>query len=433
MFVLLAICFRASTSATVPTLAPRSRPAEPTAALVQPLRRLLSNAEVDAILGLLKEHAERDFTGLQRLSVRQLSAGIWRLARVRWPAEDSLAALGSDKERETLRLAARASVLASASYSAFGALLVSWSPLRLIATAWRLLWGVRRLHETAFDIHARPLGLRSSDLLHAQWRPRREEGSGGPYTPAHYIVVDHAERAVVLVVRGSLDLSDVLTDLQVQPSRREEGLLGRGCHGGMARAALCLAEAHEGLLRRALREHRGYRLQLVGHSLGGGIASFAALLLRRRLRGVDVRAFAFAPPCTLPLRESARHDARIDSFVYASDVVPRLSIGSLQMLVDGVKLAQAKAQGNTADGAADDRLLERHLLRCLRRPHQNTRYPPGRLHQLVRVRRGEHQLRRLRRRDLALLRMHRSMFRDHGFDRYQAALAGLTRDVACVL
>lgn len=423
---MLAVLTVGCTSATTPTLSLRSRPAEK---LVQPLRRLLSNAEADAILGLLREHAERDFPGLQRLSVGQLPAGIWRLARARWPAEDSRAALGSREERETLRLAARASVLASASYSAFGALLVSWSPLRLLSTAWRLLWNLHRLHEAAFDIHVRPLGLRSSDLLHAQWRPTRDEGAGGPYTPAHYIVVDHAERAVMLVVRGSLDLSDVLTDLQVQPSAREERLLGRGCHGGIARAACGLAETHEALLRRALREHRGYRLQLAGHSLGGGVASFAALLLRRRLRGVDVRAFAFAPPCTLPRRESARHDARIDAFVYASDVVPRLSIGSLQMLVDGVKLAQGG--GGDGGGAADvERRLERHLLRCLRRPHHNTRYPPGRLHQLVRVRRGEHQLRRLRRCDLALLRMHHSMFRDHGFDRYQAALAGLTREAA---
>ena len=38
----------------------------------------------------------------------------------------------------------------------------------------------------------------------------------GPYayTPAHLLLVDHQERSVVLVVRGSLELADVLADMQ---------------------------------------------------------------------------------------------------------------------------------------------------------------------------------------------------------------------------
>ena len=133
----------------------------------------------------------------------------------------------------------------------------------------------------AFETHTRVLGLRSSDILHAQWRPQFYERRGyvrpplrggrrcadagtstfsaaasavaaatataaatttaataataaasaaataasadddnAPfaYTPAHLVVLDHQERSVVLVVRGSLELADVLADLQAAPA-----------------------------------------------------------------------------------------------------------------------------------------------------------------------------------------------------------------------
>ena len=57
---------------------------------------------------------------------------------------------------------------------------------------------------------------------------------------------------------------------------------------------------HEETLRQSLREHRGYTVTLTGHSLGAGVATYAAVLLQRRLgRRVKVRAFVLAPPCTL--------------------------------------------------------------------------------------------------------------------------------------
>eukprot|EP00908_Phaeocystis_cordata_P013556 Transcript_24623.p1 GENE.Transcript_24623~~Transcript_24623.p1 ORF type:complete len:375 (+),score=55.17 Transcript_24623:93-1217(+) len=241
------------------------------------------------LLDLLQEF-ERDHPGLRHnLTAWQLSQGLWRLSRVEWPEEDAREAASGAAERERLRLAARASVLASASYSTFGALLVGWSrgvgPL--LATSWRLLRGAARPQEAAFETHTRALGLRAADLLHAQWRPQffdrrgaeslpvsgRRQGcaaDGRPYayTPAHFVVVDHQERSVVLVVRGSLDLEDVLADLQVAPTRRDQRRLGRGCHGGMADAAWRLAELHEARLRAALRAHRGYTLVLTGLAAG---------------------------------------------------------------------------------------------------------------------------------------------------------------------
>ena len=47
-------------------------------------------------------------------------------------------------------------------------------------------------------------------------------------------------------------LADVLADMQVAPTRRDQRRLGRGCHGGMADAAWRLAGMHEERLRQSL-------------------------------------------------------------------------------------------------------------------------------------------------------------------------------------
>ena len=235
------------------------------------------------ILRKLHEHA-REMPG-RELSTWELSLGLLRLSRVAWPTETLAVVPGTRREGEDLRRAARASVLASASYGVFGALFASWSlgPLHLLATTWRLLCGLQRPQVAAFESHTRALGLRAADLLHAQWQPHmgREEAADA-LLPAHLIVVDHATQSVVLVVRGTLELDDVLTDLEFTPTRHERRLMGWGCHGGMVRAAQRLVDLHEETLRATLRRHRGYALTVTGHSMGAGIASFVGILLRRR-------------------------------------------------------------------------------------------------------------------------------------------------------
>lgn len=402
------------------------------------------------LVRLLDEHV-RSIPGMHRLSTRRLMQGVSILAAVEWPAQPLFNVSLTDRhERESLRRAARASVLASAAYSTFGVLLVEWarSPLQMLRAMWWMLCGLHRPRMAAFEIHTRGLGLRASDVLHAQWRPRlmARQGDVGSkdvspststlaaYVPAHFIVLDHRERAVILVIRGSLDLEDVVTIVEVAPTHHDERLLGRGCHGGMAAAARTLVARHERLLRDTLHRHPGYRLDLAGHSLGAGIATFAAVLLQRALpHRTVVHAYAFAPPCSLPLRESGRHDALVDAYVYAADVVPRLSVGSVHGLCEAVEAVTRRHDDGSRAGSSAD--AETHG-RWAGPPRHSTRYPPGRLRQLEPVharRRGgcgrELLLLRPCRRGLGLLRLHPSMFRDHGFDRYACALASLAEQV----
>ena len=126
-------------------------------------RRSWRSSQANAFLRLLQKF-ESDYPGLRHnLTAWQLSHGLWRLSQVEWPADEAHETSGGAAERETLRLAARASTLASASYGPFGALLVGWSrglgPL--LSTSWQLLRGIGRHREVAFETHTRALGLRA--------------------------------------------------------------------------------------------------------------------------------------------------------------------------------------------------------------------------------------------------------------------------------
>ncbi|KAG0332380.1 hypothetical protein BG004_001290 [Podila humilis] len=114
----------------------------------------------------------------------------------------------------------------------------------------------------------------------------------------HYINLDHGAQCVVLTCRGTLGLSDVLTDLcahyddltlpgMPEPSRRKNGTKSKDAgskykvHAGMHASARLLAEATSTVfktIKKALEDYPEYGLVLCGHSLGGGVAAILTLL-----------------------------------------------------------------------------------------------------------------------------------------------------------
>ncbi|KAL9227581.1 hypothetical protein vseg_003255 [Gypsophila vaccaria] len=155
--------------------------------------------------------------------------------------------------------------------------------------------------------------------------------------PGYYIGIDPRRKLVILGIRGTHTVYDLVTDI-VSTSDGDVTFEGYTTHFGTAEAARWFLDHEMGTLRKCLQEHEGFRLRLVGHSLGAATASLLAIMLRKRSNkelGFDpnmVTAVGIAtPPCvSKELAESCC--GYVTNVVMQDDIVPRLSIASLSRL-----------------------------------------------------------------------------------------------------
>ena len=192
-----------------------------------------------------------------------------------------------------------------------------------------------RLHAAAF---MRESGLEETEIAYAQFRCAVNGQT--PYA----IVIDHDWESIVVVIRGSESLEDVLTCLTVRPTSLEEvgklcGFDGRDlyAHEGMLKAAkwiyddiMTVGALHE-LLLDENSKFSSFRLRITGHSLGAGCAAILALMLRPT--HPNLRAHCFCPPgCTLSENAAIQCEEFLTSYVNNDDIIPRLSVTSLENL-----------------------------------------------------------------------------------------------------
>lgn len=155
--------------------------------------------------------------------------------------------------------------------------------------------------------------------------------------PGYYIGIDKRKKLVVLGIRGTHTVYDLITDI-VSSSHEEITLEGYSTHFGTSEAARWFLTHEMGTIRNCLEKHKGFRLRLVGHSLGGATASLLAIMLRNmsaRELGFSpdiVSAVGYAtPPCVS--RELAESCSEyVTTVVMQDDIIPRLSIASLTRL-----------------------------------------------------------------------------------------------------
>ncbi|GIX70253.1 diacylglycerol lipase-beta [Caerostris extrusa] len=123
-------------------------------------------------------------------------------------------------------------------------------------------------------------GLSDEDLIFVSFHNR-------VYEIPFYVAIDHQTCSVVVSIRGTLSLSDTLTDLTADCDKLfTEGCpQGLFCHRGMLSCIFVknkLEESHA--LSDAFALHQSYSLAITGHSLGGGTAALLAVLLRLSIR-----------------------------------------------------------------------------------------------------------------------------------------------------
>lgn len=160
-----------------------------------------------------------------------------------------------------------------------------------------------------------------------------------------------AGKRIVVAFRGTCDFGDVLTDIAAIP--REIGDLGK-VHEGFSRAYDSVREAlHAVLARGCLGDGEGWEVIFTGHSLGGALATLAALdvsrtirrlpadfgsagevgkILPTPLRGAEIIACTFGAPRVGSARVAAAYDESVPRswrIFSTSDVVPNVPPTSL--------------------------------------------------------------------------------------------------------
>ncbi|KAL5010448.1 hypothetical protein ScPMuIL_012753 [Solemya velum] len=186
-------------------------------------------------------------------------------------------------------------------------------------------------------------GMKDIDIIYVTYHVDIEE------TP-FYVALDHRYKKVVICVRGTLSLQDILTDLKadaetlpLDPPR--DDLLDISLFfltiisfKGMVQAAVYIHKKlkEENVLTQAFerdveKETNKYDLILVGHSLGAGTAAILAIMLKKEYP--TLHCYAYSPPGGL-LSESCVEETKgyITSVVVGKDAVPRIGLPQMELL-----------------------------------------------------------------------------------------------------
>lgn len=193
------------------------------------------------------------------------------------------------------------------------------------------------------------------------------------------VAADHSKQTIVVAMRGSMSMSDMVTDMNGQTDKLpiEDCPDDWLCHRGITRAAdyvkTTLLQEH--ILDRAFncRPDLGsndYTLILCGHSLGAGVAAILGILLRSRYP--SLKSYLYSPPggiLSLPAVEYTKQFAI--GTLLGNDVVPRLGIAQLERLRYHVLLS-SKSSNKSAG-----KILTRALCPSLCCGNNKVEYDPG--------------------------------------------------------
>jgi hypothetical protein len=176
--------------------------------------------------------------------------------------------------------------------------------------------------------------------------------------PRYFIALHRPTKSLVLAIRGSVAVRDIVTDLLCDSVPFLHGAAHRGILGA---AKTVLADAAPRLAEQ-LQLHPDFRLVVTGHSLGGGCATLIALLLLSGMPSLplqlsaeqraSLRCFAIAPPPVVGPASAFTAALlgfdpaqQIVALVNGDDVVPRLSFHSVSRLIGAVDAIDALPMG----------------------------------------------------------------------------------------
>ncbi|KNC82461.1 hypothetical protein SARC_05253 [Sphaeroforma arctica JP610] len=160
------------------------------------------------------------------------------------------------------------------------------------------------------------------DLIMYQW------DSDNVFLPAHYLAVDKAYKTIVVAIRGTMDIADVINDLVCEYVTYDGG----ETHSGFLLCAQGIYKNVKDDLIELHKKYPEYEISVVGHSLGAGTATLLTCLIDVENEGFNPHCYAFGPPGIFDLEtaSSDRMKKLVTSYVCGDDIVCRLSHGHMR-------------------------------------------------------------------------------------------------------
>ncbi|KAG0581578.1 hypothetical protein KC19_4G262600 [Ceratodon purpureus] len=189
----------------------------------------------------------------------------------------------------------------------------------------------RALAEAAYTSDPASFSLYSqlpeSCIVAAEWNPCQET-----LRPAYVVCIDAPYGAIVLTVRGTSQIVDML----VNSGTSAEPFLDSEAHGGFANATENLVEQVLPHIKRAFEDQlkcqKDLKLVVTGHSMGAAVGIMAGMTLRKSSEFSNIECWGFSTPACVTLDVARGCKDFVTSFVAHHDVVPRFSIHALELL-----------------------------------------------------------------------------------------------------
>ncbi|KAJ3119811.1 hypothetical protein HK100_000148 [Physocladia obscura] len=165
----------------------------------------------------------------------------------------------------------------------------------------------------------------------------------------HYISIDREAGVVVVSLRGTLSLSDLIMDLKFDYAEHN----GHKMHAGMLHCAQILCSKQSLFIKsikRALIENPTFGLVLVGHSLGGAVATLLASewsvqnfktgaptpWCTNNSSGLPpnrpIHCFVYGGPCVIDYTLSVQLKGLVTTVIHNTDMIPTMSVGLVRDL-----------------------------------------------------------------------------------------------------
>ena len=166
------------------------------------------------------------------------------------------------------------------------------------------------------------------------------------FMPGYSIVLSHELQSIVLAIRGTAELFDVVADLDGDELRvplvdpvTGDTLAEGEVHRGIYRCAQNIDSAVKPKILELLNQYTDYSLNICGHSLGGGATALLSLiwLFDREIMKRGFSAAAYAPPPVVDKTLNGYLKQVLFSVSNGDDVVTRLSEGAIKDLAGAVK------------------------------------------------------------------------------------------------